>query len=363
MTGPRVAGFTATLLANGKVLIAGGTSDSLEDSLNTAEVYDPSTGAFTPTGSMSRRRDGHTATLLASGKVLVAGGVDQGLGAPVSDAELYDPDTGTFGPTGGTPEGSGSVLEGTLLPDGTVFGLIHADIPFSSSGDSAVRYDPSQGSFFPAGNRPTLFVPATTLLSDGTVLLTGLIDPGIFVLPVSGHSADLYDPSSRGFSVPGDLNTPRGGHTATLLSDGTVLVCGGTYVVLPVITPLASAEIYRPLVSKPAPVLYSISGSSQGAILHAGTSTVVSPDAPAVAGDVLEIYGTGLIDGSVVPPQVSIGGHLAEVLWFGAAPRYGALHQIDVRVPAGVTPGPAVPVWLKYFERPSNVVTIGVGQR
>jgi len=188
------------------------------------------------------------------------------------------------------------------------------------------------------------------------------MDPGIFVLPVSGHSADLYDPSSRGFSVPGDLNTPRSAHTATLLSDGTVLVCGGTHVAIPVITPLASAEIYHPLVSKLAPVLYSVPGSVQGAILHAGTAEVVSPDAPAIPGDVLEIYGAGLLDGSVVPPQVSIGGHLAAVEWFGNAPGYLGLNQINVRLAGGIAPGPAVPVWLNYLGRPSNLVTIGVGQ-
>ncbi|HKE20880.1 MAG TPA: kelch repeat-containing protein [Bryobacteraceae bacterium] len=358
---PRNEGFTATLLANGKVLIAGGTSDFAGDSLVVAELYDPSTGTFTSTGNMSRRRTDHTATLLASGKFLVAGGIDQGLDTLVGVAELYDPETGTFTPTGGTPEGSGSVQRASLLPDGTVFGLIHEGT-VSSAGDSAVRYAPSTASFSAAGDRPTLFTPVTTLLSDGTVLLTGRIDPGILVLPVSGHSADLYDPLSRGFSVPGDLNTPRWGHTATLLPDGTVLVCGGAYVAVPTVTPLASAEIYRSGVSKPAPVLYSLSGSAQGAILHAGTRQVVSPDAPAIAGDVLEIYCAGLLDGSVVPPQVSIGGRLAEVAWFGNAPGYPGLNQIDVRVPASIAPGAAVPVHLTYFERPSNQVTIGVGQ-
>ena len=82
---------TATLLNNGKVLVAGGHDAS-------AEIFDPTSGTFAATGSMSVGRDSHTATLLANGKVLIAGG--ENVSGPLATTELYDPNTGPLPPRG-----------------------------------------------------------------------------------------------------------------------------------------------------------------------------------------------------------------------------------------------------------------------
>src|SRR5262249_2626328 len=152
-------------------------------------------------------------------------------------------------------------------------------------------YDPVTGVFAPTGNmtRPRVG-HSVTLLSDGTVLLAGSERSGT-------ASAELYDPNAGAFSATGEMITPRYGHTATLLPDGKVLVAGGG--ANSNADPGARAELYRPLVLKPAPVLLSLA-QGQGAILHAGTSRVVSSADPAIAGEALEIYCTGLIDGSVI---------------------------------------------------------------
>jgi uncharacterized protein (TIGR03437 family) len=158
------------------------------------------------------------------------------------------------------------------------------------------------------------------------------------------------------------MNTSRTAHQATLLPDGTVLISGGIRITATDETVLSSAEIYKPPVLVPEPVLFSLSGDGkgQGAIWHAATGQIASSQNPAVAAEVLSMYTTSLIQGGAIAPRVIIGGKLAEVVYFGDAPGYPGYGQVNVRVPGGVAPGSAVSVRLNYLNRPSNAVTIAV---
>jgi hypothetical protein len=179
----------------------------------------------------------------------------------------------------------------------------------------------------------------------------------IFAAP---PSADLYDASTRTFTAAASMTTPRNYHTATVLLDGRVLIAGGSGGSS--IAGLATAELYNPSSLVPAPELFSLwgDGRGQGAIWHAVTRQAASADNPAIAGEALSMYTTSLVDGGVIPPQVAVGGRLADVLFFGAAPGYSDYYQVNFRVPNGVAPGPAATVRLTYLNRPSNEVTIGV---
>lgn len=223
---------TATLLPNGKILVAGGTGIS-GTTYASAELYDPDSGAFTPTGTMAYGRDQHTATLLPNGKILIAGGIS-GLNYPLV-AELYDPSKGTFTATG-SMAAPRRAPTATLLPNGKV--LIAGGANAGGALASAELYDPASGTFTPTGSMSTPREFQTALLlPDGTVLVAGG-DNGSTEL----SSAEIYDPATGIFTPTGSMISPRGSATATLLPNGLVLVCGGWDGSADV----ASAERYDP---------------------------------------------------------------------------------------------------------------------
>jgi hypothetical protein len=348
----------ATLLNDGGVLIVRGTAPPY--STRNAGVYDPATGTFTPTGEPVWDHLAPASTLLADGRFLIVEGRDfacetiptPGLGPyPCGGTEIYDPAAGTFSATGavsGDPWRGGPTS--TLLANGQVL------VAFGDGGNSylndAQLYNPLAGAFTTIqALKFERISPTSTLLPDGVVLLAG---GNRDAANESAFGAELYDPSTGSDTATADMIAYRLESAATLLLDGSVLITGGDLT--------GSAEIFHPAIPILAPVLFSLlgDGRGQGAIWNPATGLIASPDNPALAGTVLTTYTTSLIDGGAIPPQVAVGGRLAEVLFFGPAPGYPGYYQVNFRAPGGVGPGQAVPVRLTYIGRPSNTVTIGM---
>jgi len=215
---------TATLLPNGKVLIAG----AYYDNRDTAELYDPMTGNFAITGSLRTGRGLHCASILPNGKVLLAGGLN---GAnSLNTGELYDPSTELFSETGG-PGGIGvprSLSTATLLSNGQVLiigGWIGTGNEFISS--EACLYDYSTEDFTRIGNTVIeKYKHTATLLPNGKVIIAG----GSDIWGGSYLNTEFYDPDTKSFFLGPLMILGRAGHTATLLKDGRVLIAGAANV-------------------------------------------------------------------------------------------------------------------------------------
>lgn len=231
---------TATLLPSGMVLVAGGTDD-FGATVGTAELYDPITGSFIPTGTMNVPRSNSTATLLPNGRVLVAGGIDN-TGLVSSVAEVYDPASGVFLPTATamTIERSGHAA--TILNDGRV--AIFGGQTGAALATSTVEiYDPLTNSFTAAaGSMNTARANLTaTLLENEDVLLAGGSGTSGGVL----NSLELFNAPGPTFtSLSATLSQRREFAGASLLPNGQVLISGGDSGVES--SPLASADIFNP---------------------------------------------------------------------------------------------------------------------
>jgi hypothetical protein len=237
-------GHTATLLTNGKVLVAGGYSNNV--SIASSELYDPATGLWTSTGSMNFARYAHTATLLTNGKVLVVGGLSND--SNLASSELYDPATGSWTSTGSLNLARSS-HSATLLANGKVL------VTGGSSNNSRLPplasselYDPATGLWSSTGSMNfARYGHAATLLASGKVLVAGENGNTSYMT-----SSELYDPATGLWTITGSLNFARSSHTTTLLANGKVLVAGGYFN----ITFIASSELYDPVTG-----LWTVTGS------------------------------------------------------------------------------------------------------
>lgn len=280
---------TATLLANGQVLIVGGYNGSY---LNSAQLYDPTTGSFTATGNLVTARAYHTATLLANGQVLIVGGNNVGY---LASAELYNPANGTFsntdsitsprvnhtatllnngkvlvaGGSNGTALGTAQLYDpltglfessinlnharqfhtATLLPSGKVLLVAGYDFSYLTSGEV---FNPATGTFTPTCDDlgAARAFHSASLLPNGKVLITGgnngsaMVGTDVYDVNDDGGNTGCTSGGFAGFFFP--LNTARFNNTATTLPNGDVLLTGGQSGAA-AITALSSAEIYDPV--------------------------------------------------------------------------------------------------------------------
>jgi len=249
-------------LANGEVLVATGSfgPPTCTRYLSSAELYDPSTGQWTFTGSTLVPRESAVAIRLQDGDVLLAGGYNGGGGActdtdPV-DTELYDPSTGQWSYAGNLPHGwlGGAMV---MLPDGKVL-MVDGNESGGSPFAEAVIFDPSTDQWSEAA---TPILPrsgaAATLLPDGNVLVS----------QGGQQQSEIYDPTTNTWSLDATaLDDNNGGGHTFLLPNGTVLLAGGSNSAG---SPATTAELYTP----PGGTYVALGDSYAAGVGSGGTSS------------------------------------------------------------------------------------------
>lgn len=230
------------VLNDGRVLVAGGTNSTGYESMDTAEVFDPTKGEWNPAGTLHHGRRHGTMQLLDDGRVLIASG-SRGMpdGARfLGSSEVYDPSFDRWDLVSGVlgvareRHWSARLLGGLIM-------VGNGEGPWMKWGDSAETYDPSAGTWSPAGKLSVgRFAPAVVTLNDGRVMVMGGAngDGGTTVF----DSVDLYDPATGRWAPAAPMRRARVEHAAVLLRSGKVLVFGGHNLSGPV----AECEIYDP---------------------------------------------------------------------------------------------------------------------
>jgi hypothetical protein len=247
-TGIQAVGFPSGPLSH-HVLVPSGASGTIDDhhtlnfiaftltTLFSGEIYDSTSGAFSSSGVLTAPRLFYTATLLKDGTVLVAGGFG-GL-TPLASAEIYNPATNTFTPTAGAMRSNRALHTATLLPDGKVLIAGGITTNYGKVTDAAELYNPHTKTFtrIPGGMGIAMAAHTAAMISgcdcdaDGKVLLAGGFS-GTGSIVKSAHEVShaetvLYSASTKTFSPGPTMQDERVFHTATTLPDGKVLLAGG----------------------------------------------------------------------------------------------------------------------------------------
>ena len=354
---------TATLLANGDVLVAGGCCTG-QRALFSAELYDPTTKSWSPTGSMTIGRWGQSATLLSDGDVLLAGGLacasqcgSASFFTTLRSAELYDPTTGTFTRTG-SMRTSRQLQTATRMPDGNVLvigGFYGCDDSFCTDNSSAEIYETATGTWHLTGSMHAAREQQTaTLLDDGQVLVAGGLNyRGNMGPGVRYSSAELYDPATGVFSSAGSMAVAHVGGSATLLSNGWALVAGGG---------TSDADLFEPSrgIWVPSGPLLTPRTALTTSLLHDGTVLAAGgtgPDGAPLASAERFLAGPGplvLVSTGTLsfPAQLigtSSGNQSVSVTNVGTRPLLvsgvgvGGAHPADFAATSNCTPAPLAP--------------------
>jgi hypothetical protein len=248
MNVPRLS-HTATLLADGRVLVAGGQNSSATSS---AEIYDPATGVWTPIGNMNTPRTAHIAILITtgalSGMVLVAGGSDVCRGCePIATAELYNPKTGQWVSTGSMNLGRyWDNPSPVTLPGGSIMVVGGVTCcPYDWINEAEI-YNPATQTWTTTGDKKTKANETTVLLPGGQVLVAGGAN-GIQSSTTNVADAELFNSATGTWIATAKMSTDRSGNTLTLLANGQALVTGGLSGGWGVCNNLTSAELYDPV--------------------------------------------------------------------------------------------------------------------
>ncbi len=396
--GPRLSRkyHTATLLADGQVLIAGGWMGD-QDS-QTAELFNPGTGEFLDLGVMISARSRHSAELLGDGRVLLFGGT-------AKTAEIFDPESRTFtefrlpveasvyslavrvsseqfltvggfpftakllGPNGQLEAFAEEPIIGgmmdhslTQVGNGEVLALGGLASPDEWRNYQAYPYI----YLYPVGTRRAALLDwrrrtsqllppmnteraghRATLLMDGRVLVSGGVDWSEF--PTG--STEVFELDTRMFSERPTMSYGRSEHTATLLRDGRALVFGGVQ------KGVAQAEFFVPGEKSPELDFYDDGWGGKVYPLSRWYPSI-SASHPALRGELLIVNVRGLF-GRKIEPRISIGGKLAELVHFRQVSEEG-LFELLVRVPIDAETGPEVGLWLMDLGRTSPALRIAI---